>query len=311
LNAAGCILVAVCLLLSSCGKKGEPTLKAYIKPQPPSHVTAICRPSAIILSWDFPKDKSATVDGFYLMRASDGDFERIAFLEKDKRAYTDTDFNPASTYKYKIISRNLRGITGQDSNIAEVKPQALPGPPVNLSFSIQYNALTLTWKSLEEGVSYNIYKSNKQGTYPEKPFNKQPLKEHSFRDTFDITQPVYYTIRSITGDGVKYEGHASEELPVNPMEFVPSQPQKLQATVAPDSVYLIWKEPAETWITGYRVYREIKKKQGFILIGEPQIPSFVDKEKPSTKRSYRVTAIGPGKESPPAEIRNVVYIKPR
>jgi hypothetical protein len=311
LNAVCSLLFAFCLLLSACGKKGEPTLKAYAKPQPPSLVTAICRPSAIILTWDFPKDKSATIDGFYLMRASDGDFEKIAFLDKNKRTYTDTDFNPAYAYKYKIVSRNLRGITGQDSNIAEVKPKTLPEPPVDLSFTIEYNTLTLTWKSPEEVVSYNIYKTNKQGTYPDAPFNKQPLKEHSFRDAFDITKPVYYTIRSITGDGVRYEGPASAELQVNPMEFVPSQPEHLQATVTPDSVYLIWKEPSETWITGYRVYREIKKKQGFVLIGEPQIPSFTDKEKPSSKRSYRVTAVGPAKEGQPAEIRNVVYIKPR
>ena len=126
-----------------------------------------------------------------------------------------------------------------------------------------------------------------------------------------MNKPVYYTIRSITGDGVKYEGPASAELSVNPLEFVPSQPEKLRATATADSVYLIWNEPAETWITGYRVYRETNKKRGFVLIGESQIPAFIDKEKPSSKRSYRVTAVGPAKEGPPAEVRNVVYIKPR
>jgi Prokaryotic lipoprotein-attachment site len=311
LNTACFLLLAVCFLFSACGRKGDPTLKAYEKPQPPSHITAVCRPSEIILTWDFPKDKQSTIKGFYLMRASDRDFERIAFLENNKRTYTDTHFNPAYAYKYKIISQNLRGVTGHDSTVIEVKPKTLPEPPVDLSFTIEYNVLTLSWKSPEEEKAYNVYKSDKQGMYPDAPFNKQPVKGHSFRDTFDMNKPVFYTIRSITGDGVRYEGPASAELAVNPLEFMPSQPEHLQATVTPDSVYLIWKEPSETWITGYRVYREIKKKQGFVLIGEPQIPSFTDKEKASSKRSYRVTAVGPAKEGPPAEIRDVVYIKPR
>jgi fibronectin type 3 domain-containing protein len=312
LNAACCLLLAgYCLLLPACGQKGDPTLKAYEKPQPPSRVTAVYRPSEIIMTWDFPKDKQSSIKGFYLMRASDGDFEKIAFLENTRRTYTDTHFNPAYAYKYKIISQNLRGITGHDSPVAEVKPKTLPGPPADLSFAIEYNTLTLTWKGPEEGIAYNIYKSNKQGLYADAPFNKQPVKGNSFMDAFDINKPVFYVIRSTTGEGVIYEGPASAELVVNPLEFMPSQPEHLHATVTPDSVYLIWKEPSETWITGYRVYREIKKKQGFVLIGEPQIPTFTDKEKPSSKRSYRVTAVGPAKEGPPAEIRNVVYIKPR
>jgi fibronectin type 3 domain-containing protein len=310
-NAACCLVMAACFLLPACGKKGAPTLKAYEKPEPPSRVTAICRRSEIILHWDFPKDRQSMIKGFYLMRASDGDFEKIAFIENNKRIYTDTDFKPADTNRYKIISLNLREITGHDSNVVEVKPQTLPEPPGDLSFAIEYNALALTWKSPENGFSYNIYKSNTPGMYPEAAFNKQPVKELSFKDVFDVTKPVYYTIRSIVGDSVRYEGPSSAELSVNPQEFVPSQPEKFQAIAAPDSVYLIWKESAETWTTGYRVYRETKKKEGFVLIGEPQIPSFTDKEKPSSKRSYRVTAVGPGREGPPAEIRNVVYIKPR
>jgi hypothetical protein len=76
-------------------------------------------------------------------------------------------------------------------------------------------------------------------------------------------------------------------------------------------VHLLWKEPPETWITGYRIYREISKEDGFILIGESQAPSFLDRESPLTKRNYRVTALGPSKEGPPAEIRDVEYRKPR
>jgi len=78
-----------CLLVASCGKKGEPTLKSYEKPDPPSNLRAIHRESEIILLWDFPKNKEKTIKGFYLMKLiGRGDSERI-FLEPDKRSHID------------------------------------------------------------------------------------------------------------------------------------------------------------------------------------------------------------------------------
>src|SRR3989337_3925789 len=61
-------LLIFCLLIISCGKKGEPTLKSYEKPDPPSNLRAIHRESEIILLWDFPKNKENTIKGFYLMK---------------------------------------------------------------------------------------------------------------------------------------------------------------------------------------------------------------------------------------------------
>jgi hypothetical protein len=77
------------------------------------------------------------------------------------------------------------------------------------------------------------------------------------------------------------------------------------------NVYLIWKESAATWVRGYKIYREINKQEGFIAIGETQTPSFLDGEKPVTKRNYRVTALGPAKEGPFAEIRDIFHREPR
>ncbi|MEW6214187.1 MAG: hypothetical protein AB1478_03140 [Nitrospirota bacterium] len=313
-----CLLLTAYCLLISCGKKGDPTLKSYEKPDPPSGLRAIHRESEIILSWEFPRDKELSIKGFYLMKSAaphpplekggGGDFERIAFLEKDKRSYVDTDFKIGSEYKYKIISRNLRGITSNSSNIINIVPKTVPSPPRKILFKVEYDSLTLSWESAEDEILYNIYKSDRKGRYSLVPVNKEPVKEPSFRDNFDIKRPVYYTIRSIRGDDIRDEGPASEEIEINPSEFVLSPPEGLQAVVTEENVYLIWKEAPETWVVGYRVYREIDKKEGFIFIGETQTPAFLDKEKPLTKRNYRVTALGPSKEGSASEIRNVVFI---
>lgn len=304
------LLFALYLLLSSCGKKGDPTLKSYEKPDPPSGLRAIHRESEIILLWDFPREKEQAIKGFHLMKlkSTGGDFERIEFLENDRRSYIDRNFEIGSLYRYKIISQNLKGVMSNDSNIIEAEPKSVPSPPGKPLFKIELDKVILKWEEAGEGMFYNIYKGTSSGSYPLMPVNEKLIKETIFRDVFDIKRPVYYTIRSLRGGEIWDEGPPSEELEINPSEFVPPRPEGLQAVVTEENVYLVWKEVPETWVVGYRVYREIDKKEGFILIGETQTPAFLDKERPLTKRSYRVTALGPSQEGTASEIRDVVFI---
>jgi hypothetical protein len=315
------LLYLVCLLCFACGKKGDPTLKSYEKPEPPSRLSAVYRPSEVILTWDFSKNKEDAIKGFYLMKSSLkasssgnagwGDFEKVAFIENSGRLYTDADIQHIDACKYKIISRNLRDITGKDSNIIEVMTKKVSAQPSGLSFKITYNTVLLAWQVAEETASYNIYKSNATGVYPLTPLNKQPVKGNSYKDPFDPNKTVFYTVRTCSGDEVRYESTASEELEINPSELIPSSPSNLQAVVSKESVVLVWNEPDETWVKGYRIYRETDRKKGFVFIGGISAPSFTDTDKPLTKRNYRVTAIGPVKESSAAEIKNIVYIKPK
>lgn len=314
-NSVIILLFIFCSLIYSCGKKGEPTLKSYEKPLAPSNLRAIHRESEISLFWDFPVSEEDTIKRFHLLRADTDsteegqrNFEKIAFLEPDKRTYTDTNFKIGTHYRYKIVSENLKGILSKDSNIIEVLPEEPPLPPEKISFSIEFNSITLNWKSAGERILYNIYKSEKSGIYSLTPLNNEPLKETSFRDSFDIRKTVYYTVRSLRNTDIRSEGIPSEELIISPSDFVPSAPQGLQAVLSEDKVYLIWKEVPETWIDGYRIYREIDSTIGYVPIGETTIPAFIDNEKPLTKRNYRVTALGPAKEGPPSEIRDIVFV---
>jgi fibronectin type 3 domain-containing protein len=314
-----CLLLSALCLLVSCGKKGDPTLKSYEKPPPPSALKAIHRESEIILLWDFPKDNESAIKGFHLMKmipsahplekGISGDFKKFAFLENDKRSYRDADFKAGSEYKYKIVSLSLKDVISNDSNIIEIKPGTSPLPPQNISFKVFNDSLTLSWESSGEGIFYNIYKSDKQGLYSLFPVNKEPVQGTSFKDTFDFQKPVYYTVRSLTTSNIRDEGPASEEIKADPFDFVPSAPNGLQAIATKEAIYLLWKEPPETWVVAYRVYCEMKKNEGFILIGESITPSFIDKNNPFMKRNYRVTAMGPAREGPPAEISNIVYVK--
>jgi fibronectin type 3 domain-containing protein len=298
-------------LLCACGKKGDPTLKSYEKPEPPSQLTAIHRESEIILSWKFPKSKEPSIKGFHLLKSTGGDFEELTSLNNDQRSYTDTRFEIGGDYHYKIVAQNLKGVLSKDSNILVIRPATLPAPPKNLSFIVTYDVLMLTWASAGEGLLYNVYKSDKPGDYSLTPVNREPLKELSLKDVFTVSKSVFYTIRSVSGSLIRDEGPASVELIMNPEEFVPPSPENLQAVPTQSNVHLVWKESAATWVRGYRIYRETNTQEGFIVLGETQTPSFLDSGKPDTKRNYRVTALGPAKEGPPAEIRDIVYTEPR
>jgi hypothetical protein len=298
------------LFLPACGKKGNPTLKAYEKPEAPSGLKAVHRESAIILSWNFPKAKEQSVRGFHLMKSSADDFKQIAFLEQDRRSYADTDFAIGQGYRYKIVTESLKGITN-DSEVLSLKPQLPPPAPALISFSILHDMITLTWKESDEASYFNVYKSAQQGESPLTPLNPQPLKSSSFQDSFDINRTVFYTVRSLTGSAIRDESPPSEELTVNPLELMPSSPQELRAVPMDNSIYLIWQEPPETWVTGYRIYRAGENQKDYTFIGTAKTPSFIDTEKTSVKRNYRVTALGPSREGPPAEIRDVVYEPPR
>ncbi len=301
------LLFFLSLFILSCGKKGEPTLKSFEKPLPPSLSGAIHRGDEIILSWSYPKNKEAEIAGFHLLKSSGSGFNKVASLGSDKRSYADTDFQIDIHYAYKIVSQNRRGILSNDSNIVSLTPSMPPAPPKNISFTVPDDSVILSWENGGDGILFNVYKSFEKGTYGASPVNKTPLSGNTFRDIFIINKPVYYIIRSLTKNEWRDEGPPSEEVAIDPFAFVPPPPKDVRYFAAPDKVYLYWNEPDHMWITRFRVYRRIGGGD-YVLIGETQIPTFLDAEKPSTKRDYRVSAVGPGKEGPGTEIMGVVFV---
>ncbi|MDO8994522.1 MAG: hypothetical protein Q7T83_13620 [Thermodesulfovibrionales bacterium] len=295
-------LIIAFFLLFSCGKKEPPTLKAYEKPDAPSGLKAIHRENNIILSWSY--NKRENLKGFHVLRAAgtgsqqeDAEFKKITLVEKDANSYTDADFKTDTQYKYKIVARSLKNVLSNDSNVITVRPLPVPPAPENVSFLAGNDALSISWGSAGENIFYNIYKSPDKGKYGINPINAEPIKTTLYSDTFELTKPVYYTIRSLLKNGYRNEGPASDEIEVNPVDFVPSRPEGLQAIFAGDKVVIAWKENPEVWVKKYRVYRKTNESEGFKPAGEPVTPAFTDREKTGTKHVYKITAIGPSKES--------------
>ena len=291
-----CLLFTVSFFLTACGKKEPPTLKAYEKPEAPSGLKAIHRENNIILSWPYTSKKE-NLKEFYILRSEDSSFQKIASVTKEESSYTDVNFKIGALYKYKVVAGSLKKVLSDDSNIIIIKPEVVPPAPKNISFKVGNDALSISWGSAGENIFYNIYKSPDRGKYGINPINAEPIKTTLYSDTFELTKPVYYTIRSLLNNEYRNEGPASDEMEVNPVDFVPSRPEGLQAIFAGDKVVIAWKENPEVWVKKYRVYRKTNEREGFKPAGEPVTPAFTEREKTGTKHVYKITALGPSKES--------------
>ncbi len=304
-------LILTAVLLSSavlgCGKKGDPTLKSYEKPETPSNVAAIHREDAMFIKWAYAPAKENLIAEFIVLRSEGSEFEKLSHIPKEKRGYIDKDIKIGNTYQYKVISQNARGVYSNDSDIASASVVQVPLPPAKLSYAVAGDTVTLSWLPVNKGSLYNVYRSTTPGAYGLRPINPEPLSEPVFKDTFSLNTIHYYIVRSLTGSSSRDESAASEELTVDAADLVPPMPQNILAFPAPDKVFLVWTELDERWLTGYNVYRK-SGSSDYVLLGKTQTPTFVDREAPISKRDYRIAAVGPAKEGPAAEIKNVVFI---
>lgn len=285
-------------LLSACGTKTPPSLKAYEKPVAPTELSAIHREDKVTLEWTYPESLRTILKGFQVLRSSGQGFERIAFLSNDKSSFDDTGFKLGSKYKYNVIAKNFKDVLSKDSNIITVIPQHLPVPPTNVSFSIKTDAVELSWNPSDAGSCYNIYKTAEKGRYVGSPLNLEPVCAASFKDNkISPDRHVFYSIRALLNTQIKDEGYASGEVEVNPSLFVPSAPSDIRAVRTEGSVYLTWKEAREQWVKGYGVYRKVAGDAEFRKLSEVRMPVFVDNTKIIGRVWYAIKALSFSRES--------------
>lgn len=304
------LLLIIVFLLTSCGKKGDPTLKTFEKPVPVKEIRAVHREDELAISWSYPASERAKIKGFYIEKAEiksqesgvkSPEFKNITFLKNDASQFVDKDFKTKQEYFYRIRVYSLRDIISDESPILKIKPLPLPDSPTGLKYSVTKDSVLIKWDWVCNEFKYNIYKSYEKGKYPASPLNNIPLTATSFSDKVGKDKPVYYTLRALLDTNIKDEGYPSEELEVNPDSFVPSSPVNLKYVPSKMKVYLMWDENPEAWVKGYRIYRKRDSEAEFKAIGESVTPAFTDNTPLSSMSVYYVTASGPKKESRPSD----------
>jgi hypothetical protein len=288
------VIPPLILPLLACGKKGPPRLVAYEKPESPSGLNALRRWNEIILGWEHRMKRD--VEEYVVLRKGDGDFDRVASLGGD--LFIDRDVAPGMAYGYRIRARDIRGLLSSASEALVAGPDAGLLTPVGLSFAIRHDSVSISWEYPEGGVLFNVYRTMEGGRYPLLPLNPEPLAESSMEDKTYFMNTVSYSVRAVKLDpGVKvtYEGPASDDMSVRPVDYVASAPTGLKAVRTDKKVVVIWHESPEAWVRGYAVYRAVEEGERE-RIGVSDTPAFSDPDAPVGGLTYWVRAMSPAVE---------------
>ncbi|HMK61620.1 MAG TPA: hypothetical protein VK452_10820 [Dissulfurispiraceae bacterium] len=297
LASALMLFTVVAIMLSGCGQKGRPTMRSFEKPAPVSGMTAIHKDGKVTISWSYVKQAKIVVKGFYVERAEgNAPFNNLAFVPADITHYDDEKFDSGKEYRYRIRVYSLRNMISDASQELKVDPVRPPDPPGDLTYRLTDDAIDITWRKVDGGVSYNIYRGTDREKCNGLRLNAEPLKSAFFRDSVTVNQVVYYSVSSIIMTNLANEGDSSKCLIVDPHLFVPVQPSDVRFARAEGKVYISWKENSEKWLKGYRVYRKSESGE-FVPVADVEIPSFVDEVPLHEVVSYRIAALGPFSES--------------
>jgi hypothetical protein len=290
------------ILLPACGKKGPPTMDSFARPAIVKDVGLVHRDGRIDISWTYSKQNpKIIIQGFRIERAEGNAlYETVASLPADAVYYSDAGITINKVYRYRILVLNARGVVSDPSEDLKVMPVTPPPPPDGLVQRITTGAVEISWNKAAEGVTFNIYRSEIKGIYPAASLNDKPLTRPFFKDNLNALKPVYYSVVAVIKSDIPNESAMSAELMVDPGTFVPAAPADIRYVRSDNRGYISWKESDEPWVRGYRVYRR-GASGDFGLISEVNVPIYLDEDPFDEKNAYYVTAVGPGKESPPSD----------
>ncbi len=308
----------VTLTCLSCGRKSEPTLKAYVKPSPVREVRAVQREDVFVLTWTYPESEQLRIDGFRLERAQTeetdrgecGSFMEIVHVAAKQSHFADTNVRRGVSYCYRILVESKNGVISDPSPSLVASLRDVPSAPSELSYRVYPDAVEIEWQATS-GVRYFVYRTVDKAERPVTPIHKAAISEARYRDRVRADRAVYYYVRPIVEAGISVEGPLSRALEIRPEMFVPTGPRGLEYVPLSGGVQLQWTENPETWITGYRVYRRMAAEPAFVAIGDTTVPAFRDNEPLSVSTRYYVTARGPVNESVPSSAVDAIPVGER
>ena len=268
----------------------------------PANLAAELVDGGVSLSWDAPAEDAGPVTGYEVLRARGED--ELTTIAADTgnttTAHTDeTADAPGESYAYRV--KALRGEEkSQASNEAVVQ---LPDPPSSApgGLTAQYGSsgVVLAWNAPAEDAAsvtgYEILRAEGDGERTILVADTGNTATTYTDATATQASATYaYRVRAIR-DGER--GQDSNEARV---QLPPSAPQWVVNSAAHDSVVLIWNDPQDNTITGYRILRREQAADDpgeFVVLIEDTgsvTTTYTDADvAPSTSYTYRVQAINP------------------
>ena len=259
--------------VSAVDEAGESTSKASVSatinnepPSAPTNLSATANGSNINLSWDTVND--ATSYNVYR------DSSLIA--SPTTNAFTDTALADG-TYLYEVSAVDDAGESTSKASVSATVNNEPPAAPTNLSASVNQDNVNLTWDTVADATSYNVYRDSSLIASP---------TTNAFTDTALADGTYLYEVSAIDDAG-ESTSKASVSATVN--NEPPSAPTNLTASVNADNVNLTWDTVNDA--TSYKVYRDSS------LITSPTTNAFTDTALADGTYLYEVSAVDDAGES--------------
>ena len=176
---------------------------------------------------------------------------------------------PESRFRYAVRLVSPAGVAADFSNYAVITPIIdIPKPPSNVKAVVTQDEITLTWtvpsrNEIGDGTpnvaGYNIYRRS-SGALTK--LNAQPLSENTYADrSFSFGTRYEYVLRSLSvpagaSTTAAIESNDSEIAAVMPKDiFPPAAPDSIKIASINGVVSMFWPANAEPDLAGYLIYR--------------------------------------------------------
>lgn len=296
------LFLAVLMLFSGCGRKGNPVIPGSIAPEQVTSLRAQPSAGKVGLSWTMP---TKTTEGsrlrdlteFIVQRGEvaegtkaddcsctyktiatiDVNAARPARIEEGKVYFDDISITNEKTYAYRVIAINRYNRESRPAGPVIARPSVAPASPGNLKAEPDENAIHLSWEAPglnEDGTpltdlkGYNLYRGMQKGDHTTL-VNSSLITATSYTDAGLVNgKTYYYVVNAVDNLAAPWsEGKASMEATAAPEDRTPPRPPvNVIATVRPGQVLLNWEPNGERDFAGYRVYRSTTPGQGYTLV---------------------------------------------
>ena len=259
--------------VSAVDDAGESTSKASISatvnnepPSAPTNLTATVNGSNVNLTWDAVAD--ATSYNVY----RDGSL----IASPTTNAFTDTTLADG-TYLYEVSAVDDAGESTSKASVSATVNNEPPTAPTNLTASANADNVNLTWNTVDDATSYNVYRDSSL---------LESTTTNTFTDTTLADGTYLYEVSAVDAAG-ESTSKASVSATVN--NVPPTVPTNLSASVNGSNVNLTWDAVADA--TSYNVYRDGS------LIASPTTNAFTDTTLADGTYLYEVSAVDDAGES--------------